>query len=100
MRSSRPPSRNAEYAILRRKDAGQDDEEKWTGRMIPWGPDRIDRLGIVHVTPEQAVLQPIAENQVGRLWDVFRAAAFVKTWLLDTNGKDPRERVFQDPITL
>ena len=95
--------RNAEFAIVQRKNAGNKDEEKWTGRMISWGPERIDRLGIVHVTPEEAALLPIAEDQVGRLWDVFRAAAFVKTWLLDTDasyGKDPRERVFADPITL
>lgn len=72
--------------------------EKWTGKVVEWGPHKAERLGIVHVRPDGATLHPIAYSK--RLWDVFRAAAFVKSWQLDTDnygGKQPREDVFDPP---
>ena len=91
---------NAEYAIVK-KTAVVGKNDTWKGKMIPWGPDCAQRLGIVHVEPEGATLYPIVNTD--RLWKVFRAASFTKMWQLDVDsfaGKTPRERVFDDPITL
>jgi hypothetical protein len=89
--------RNAEYAVVQKKPGTKD--ETWTGKLIPWGPMMAERLGIVHVTPEQATLYPI--EYTDELWEVFKAAAFTKAWQLDTDsygGKKPRKDVFGEPI--
>ena len=92
--------RNAQFAVVNKKPAlGTGTTQRWTGRMVPWGPERADRLGIVHVTPEAATLYPILYTE--RLWDVFRAALFMKKWQSDTDdyaGKTPKEPVFDKPI--
>lgn len=93
--------RHAEFALVNARDVGENGKEKWVGKVISWGPHMADKLGIVHVTPEGASLYPIRYTE--RLWTVFRAAAHVKQWQLDTDdfaGKNPREVVFDDPITL
>lgn len=90
---------NAEYAVVQKKPCGQGDEEKWTGRVIPWGPTRALKLGILHVRPDGATLHPI--HYTDRLWTVFRAAAHTKLWQLDVDsykGKTPRERVYDEPL--
>lgn len=90
---------NAEFAIVQKKACGSNDEEKWTGKIIPWGPSRSLRLGILHIRPDGATLHPIRYTE--RLWTVFRAAAHTKLWQLDVDsymGKTPRERVYDDPL--
>lgn len=91
---------NAEFAIVRKRDAGKPGEERWTGELIPWGPDKVARLGIVHVRPDGAQLYPIRPEMHERLWKTFRAAAHVKMFLLDTDsafGRRPREAVYEEP---
>lgn len=88
--------RNAEFAIVNKVSTG---DEKWSGKIIPWGPEMVDRMGIVHVKADGAMLYPIRYTE--RLWTVFRAAAHVKMWQLDTDsfaGKTPREVIYGDPI--
>lgn len=88
--------RNAEFAVVQKQMV---DEDKWTGKLIPWGPMMAERLGIVHVTPEVASLHPIAYTD--ELWEVFQAASLTKTWQLDTDtygGKRPRKVLFDSPI--
>jgi len=88
--------RNAELAVVQKHMTG---DEKWVGKLIPWGPSVADRLGIVHVTPERATLHPIEYTE--ELWEIFQAAASVKLWQLDTDsygGKTPRKTVFGEPI--
>lgn len=88
--------RNAEYAVVQKQMTGDD---KWTGKLIPWGPMCAERLGIVHVTPEKSSLYPI--NYSDELWEIFQAAARLKNWQADTdtyNGRKPRTRVFDAPI--
>tara|TARA_Y100000310_G_scaffold219808_1_gene221239 strand:+ start:5972 stop:6844 length:873 start_codon:yes stop_codon:yes gene_type:complete len=75
--------------------------EKWEGKVIEWGPHMVDRLGVVHVTPEGCTLYPV--RYTDRLWHVFRAAVFTKMFLLDTDdfaGKEPRFQVFDEPIKM
>lgn len=90
---------NAEYAVVRKQPCGMGSEEKWTGRVISWGPNRALRLGVLHVRPDGATLHPIRYSE--RLWTVFRAAAHTKLWQLDVDdygGKTPRERVYGPPL--
>jgi hypothetical protein len=87
----------AEYAVVQKQSKNEDE---WSGKLIPW-KGLVDRIGIVHVEPDKATLHPISGAAVPRLWDVFRAAAFVKTWQLDTDdyaGRAPRERIYDEPI--
>ncbi len=89
---------NAEFAVVKSERLS---DGKWEGKVIPWGPECAQRLGIVHVEPDGATLYPIINTE--RLWTIFRAAAHIKMWQLDTNnyaGKTPRERVFAEPIKL
>ena len=89
--------RNAEYAVINKREV-PGKAEKWTGKVIPWGPEKGERLGIVHVRADGATLYPI--RYTDRLWTVFRAAAHVKLWQLDTDdfaGKTPREAVYGEP---
>ena len=91
---------HAEWAVIRKQHVGGPNDEKWVGELVPWGPHRAARLGIVHVTPERATLYPIRADRVARLWDVFQAGAAVKLWLLDTDsafGRTPREPVYDEP---
>lgn len=91
---------NAEWAMVQKEATGNGKEE-WTGRIIPWGPDRVSRVGLVHVTPEGAALHEIRPESLPRLWTVFRAAAHVKKWQLDVDdyaGKTPREKVLTGPV--
>ncbi|MQA91963.1 MAG: hypothetical protein GEU90_17365 [Gemmatimonas sp.] len=90
---------NAEYAIASKRPAAQaGKEEVWNGTLIEWGPEKAQRLGIVHVRPDGATLHPV--NYTSRLWHVFRAAAFTKRWQLDTDNhnRTPREHVFGETI--
>lgn len=87
---------NAEYAVVQKRANGK---EHWTGKLIPWR-GVVERMGVVHVGPGKATLHAVREDAHERLWDVFRAAAFVKKWQLDTDsygGKVPREVVY-DPV--
>lgn len=89
---------NAEYAIVDKRPLVQPGTEAWNGTLIEWGPEKAQRLGIVHVRPDGVTLYPV--NYTTRLWHVFRAAAFTKRWQLDTNAfsRAPRERVFGEPV--
>ncbi|MGH7578167.1 MAG: hypothetical protein ACREM1_24000, partial [Longimicrobiales bacterium] len=91
---------NAEYAIANKRLVGQRGKEAWIGTLVEWGPEKAERLGIVHVRPNGATLHPV--NYTQRLWHVFRAAAFTKSWLLDTDSynRTPRERVFGEPVEI
>lgn len=89
--------RNAQFAVVNKVPV-PGKAETWRGKMVEWGPTMAERLGIVHVRPDGATLHPI--NYSERLWTVFRAAAHVKSFLLDTDssfGKKPREAVFDAP---
>jgi hypothetical protein len=88
---------NAEYAIVNKRLVAPN-REAWTGQLIGWGPDKAQRLGVVHVRRDGATLHPVIYTE--RLWHVFRAAAFTKLWQLDTDDyrRTPRERVFGRPI--
>lgn len=89
---------HGEFAIVNKQAVS---DEKWTGKIIPWGPDKVDRMGVVHVKPDGAILYPVRATD--RLWTVFRAASHVKLWQSDVDsyaGKQPKERVFDDPITM
>lgn len=91
--------RNAQFAVVNKVQiAGKGGTERWKGRMVEWGPHKAERLGVVHVRPDGATLHPVEYSD--RLWTVFRAAAHVKLWQLDTDsygGKKPREAVFGEP---
>ena len=90
----------AEFAVVQKKQTG---DEKWVGKLIPWGPHVAERLGIVHVKPDGAKLYPIREDYTDKLWNVFRAAAFMKNWQSDVDdygGKTPRENVYEDSSTV
>lgn len=89
---------NAEYAVVQSRQVG--DKEEWIGKVIPWGLEVIERLGIVHVTPEGAVLHPIRQEVIQRLWTVFRAAAHMKAFQTDVDdfNKAPKLRVFENPV--
>lgn len=87
--------KRAEYAVVQAE--GEDD--KWSGKLIPW-KDVIDRVGVVHVEPGKATLYPVLPEVEDRLWRVFRAAAFMKVWQLDTDsfaGRAPREVIYDEP---
>lgn len=91
---------NAEYAVVRKQPTGKPDEERWRGELIEWGPERAERIGIVHVRPDGAELHPIRPEMHERLWTTFRAAAHVKLFLLDSDpgfGREPREPVYEEP---
>lgn len=84
-----------EWAIVGKVATGK---EKWIGKVLPWGPDMAERLGIVHVTETDVVLHPINENVVERLWGVFRAAIKIKTFQLDTDsyaGRKARVSIYE-----
>lgn len=90
---------NAEYAIASKRPVAQaGKKEAWNGRLIEWGPEKAQQLGIVHVRPDGATLQPVIYTK--RLWHAFRAAALIKLWQLDTDSyrKTPRERVFGEAV--
>lgn len=89
--------RNAEYAVVNKDEVG---EEEWEGEQIGWGPHRAEHLGIVHVTPEKAVLHEIQPDQYDRLWVVFRAAKAIKAWLTDTDDYrgDPKVETYAEPV--
>ncbi len=91
---------NAEFAIVKKTPVAGE-KEMWEGKVIPWGPECAQRLGIVHVEPDGATMYPIVNTD--RLWTVFRAAMFTKMFLLDSDdfaGKTPRLRVFDNPIKM
>ena len=91
---------NAEFAVVQ-KQAVDGKKDTWTGKVIPWKREYAQSLGIVHVEPTGATLYTVADPD--KLWKVFRAASFIKGWLLDSDsyrGKTPREAVYLDPITI
>ena len=73
---------------------------KSVAKVIPWSVECAERLGIVHVTPEGATLHPIKNPD--SLVPILESAARISQWLADTNSfrKTPRERVYDEPITL
>lgn len=75
--------------------------EAWQGRAIAWGPDKVDDLGIVHVTPEGAYLYPILPDAERLLWDTYRAARHIYQFQSDTDDyRGPAKRpVFGDALT-
>lgn len=87
----------AEYAIVGKRPVVHAGKEAWNS-TVEWGGREAEGLGIVHVRPDGVTLHPV--NYTTRLWHVFRAAAFTKRWLLDTNAynRTPRERVFGEPV--
>jgi hypothetical protein len=87
----------AEYALVKSRSIPGD---KSVAKVIPWSPDYAKRLGIVHVTPEGAVLHPIKNPD--SLVPILESAATISQWLSDTNSfrKTPRERVYEESITL
>jgi hypothetical protein len=87
----------ADYALVQARSLG---DGKSVAKVIPWGPEFAERLGIVHVSPEGAVLHPIKNPD--SLVPILESAATISQWLADTNSyrKTPRERVYEDPITL
>jgi len=87
----------AEWALVKARSLGGG---KSVAKVIPWGPEYAERLGIVHVTPKGAVLHPIKNPD--SLVPILESAATISQWLADTNSfrKTPRERVYEDPITL
>lgn len=94
--------RNAEFAVVRKRVV-TGAKEKWVGKRVPWGPKMADRLGIVHVTPEDAILYPINPAHYDHLWRVFLASAFVKGFTADVDdyaGKTPRLKLYEEPISL
>lgn len=94
--------RRAEFAVVNKR-AVEGTTEKWTGKAIPWGPDMAEYLGIVHVTPESALLYPINPAHEAELWRVFRAAAFLQGFKSDTDdyaGRTPKIKLYGEPINL
>ena len=73
---------------------------KSVAKVIPWSVECAERLGIVHVSPEGATLHPIRDPD--SLVPILKSAARISQWLADTNSyrKTPRERVYDEPITL
>ena len=73
---------------------------KSVAKVIPWSVECAERLGIVHVTPEGATLHPVRDPE-SRV-PILESAARISQWLADTNSyrKTPRERVYDEPITL
>ena len=87
----------AEWALVKARPLG---DGKSVAKVIPWGPEYAERLGIVHVSPKGAVLHPIKNPE--SLLPILESAARISQWLKDTNSyrKTPRERVYDEPITL
>lgn len=91
--------RHAEFAVVR-KTPIEGKQEAWTGKRIPWGPHMADRLGIVHVKPDGALLHPIRPEHDDLLWCVFRAGAFLKRFQSDVDdyaGRTPKIQLYDDP---
>ena len=87
----------AEYALVKARSLPG---EKSVAKVIPWTTEYCERLGIVHVSPEGAVLHPIKNPD--SLVRILEAAAAISQWLSDTNSfrKTPKVRVYEDQITL
>jgi len=87
----------AEYALVKARPLG---DGKSVAKVIPWTTEYCEHLGIVHVSPKGAVLHPIKNPD--SLVPILESAATISQWLADTNSfrKTPRERVYEDPITL
>ena len=87
----------ANWALVKARPLG---DGKSVAKVIPWTTEYCERLGIVHVSPEGAVLHPISNPD--SLVPILESAATISQWLSDTNSyrKTPRERVYEDPITL
>lgn len=90
----------AEWAVVEKVATGKPDEERWRGRLIQWGPERAEKLGILHVTPDGAQLHEIEQGVTGRLWTVFRAAKVLKAFQADTDSyrSEPDVKVYRDPV--
>lgn len=89
--------RMAEYAVVQKQAKG---DEEWEGWVIEWGPSKVDRVGVLHVGPDQVTLYPI--NWSGRLFTVFRAAKHIKEWMDDTDDywSEAKEPVYGEPIRM
>ena len=87
----------AEFALVKARPLG---DGKSVAKVIPWSPEFAERLGIVHVSPEGAVLHPIKSPE--SLLPILESAATISRWLSDTNSyrKTPKVRVYEDPVTL
>ena len=75
--------------------------EIWEGRVVEWLPEYAMRLAVVHVETHEATLYPIMPEMHSDLWNVYRASAYIKNFMLDTDsyrGKKPRKKIYQSPI--
>lgn len=88
---------NAEWAVVEKAEIGN---EKWVGRLIPWGPSQAQRAGIVHVRPDGAEIHPLRPDVLELLWITFRAAKHMKAFQSDTDDfySEPKVRIYEDPI--
>ena len=91
---------NCEYCLLNAEPAnGKGDS--WTGKLIPWKQEYSQELSVVHVEPTGTTKYTVRDAE--KLWKIFRAAAYIKEFQLDTDsyrGKTPREEVYETPIHL
>ena len=87
----------ADFALVKARPLG---DGKSVAKVIPWTTEYCEQLGIVHVSPEGAVLHPISNPD--SLVPILESAATISRWLSDTNSfrKTPKVRVYDDPITL
>ena len=73
----------------------------FVGKVIAWLPEYAQRLGVVHVEPNEATLYPIIPDHHHQLFTVYRASAHVKKFMLDTDTfkkRQPRKRIYAQPI--
>ena len=91
---------NSEFAIVNKTVVEKSKGEEWVGKVIPWGREMAEQLGIVHVEPTGCTLYPILDPD--KLWTIFRAAAHIKKWQLDTDSyrSKAREEIYGEPITI
>jgi hypothetical protein len=90
---------NCEWALLSAGTNGK--EESWEGKLIPWKPEYAQKLSVVHVEPIGTTKYTVRDPE--KLWQIFQAASYIKSWQLDTDsyrGKTPREEVYETPIHL
>ena len=76
-------------------------EDSYRGTLIEWKPEYAQKLSVCHVEPTGTTLHTVRDPE--KLWKIFRAAAYIKSWQLDTDsfrGKEPREEVYETPIHL
>ncbi len=76
------------------------------GKVVEWGPNKADALQVVHVDPDSYprgyAVHEIMPDVQAKLWDVFRAAKFIKQeWLNQFTsgpGQTPKAAAFSEPF--